>query len=93
MAERLHVIVEGTVQGVGFRAFVIDQARKMAVTGWVRNRWDNSVEVCAEGERLILEGFLEVLKRGPAAANVREIHVEWQTASGEFADFRMRSSL
>ena len=93
MAERLHVIVEGTVQGVGFRAFVIDQARKMAVTGWVRNRWDNSVEVCAEGERLILEGFLKALKRGPVAANVREVHAEWQTASGEFADFRMRSSL
>ncbi len=62
MTERLHVIVEGTVQGVGFRAFVIDQARKLAVTGWVRNRWDNSVEVCAEGERSILEGFLEVFK-------------------------------
>ena len=93
MAERLHVIVEGYVQGVGFRAFVIDQARKVGATGWVRNRWDNSVEVCAEGERSILERFLEVLKRGPAPANVREVHDEWQTASGEFADFRMRSSL
>jgi acylphosphatase len=93
MAERLHVIVEGYVQGVGFRAFVIDQARKIGVTGWVRNRWDTSVEVCAEGEQLALESFLEVLKRGPAAADVREAHSEWQTASGEFADFRMRSSL
>jgi acylphosphatase len=93
MAERLHVIIEGYVQGVGFRAFVIDQARKVGVTGWARNRWDTSVEVCAEGERSILERFLEALKRGPAAAHVREVHAEWQTASGEFADFRMRSSL
>jgi acylphosphatase len=93
MAERLHVIIEGYVQGVGFRAFVIDQARRIGVTGWVRNRWDSSVEVCVEGERRILDGFLETLKRGPAAANVREVSAEWQTASGEFADFRMRSSL
>jgi acylphosphatase len=93
MVERLHVIVDGYVQGVGFRAFVLDQARKAGVSGWVRNRWDISVEVCAEGERSILEGFLEVLKRGPAAANVREVHAEWQAAGGEFTDFRVRSSL
>jgi acylphosphatase len=93
MAERLHVIVEGYVQGVGFRAFVINQARKVGVNGWVRNRWDTSVEVCAEGERGVLERFLEMLRRGPAAAQVRTVQVEWQAASGEFADFRMRSSL
>jgi len=40
-----------------------------------------------------LEGFLGVLKRGPSAANVREVQVEWQAASGEFKDFRVRSSL
>jgi acylphosphatase len=93
MTERLHAIVEGYVQGVGFRAFVIDQARKIGVTGWVRNRWDTSVEVCAEGERAHLENLLEALKRGPSAANVREVQAEWQTASGEFIDFRLRSSL
>jgi len=93
MPERLHAIVEGYVQGVGFRAFVIEQARRIGVSGWVRNRWDTSVEVCAEGERNVLEGFLGVLKRGPSAANVREVQVEWQAASGEFKDFRVRSSL
>ena len=93
LPERLHAIVEGSVQGVGFQAFVIDQARRFGVSGWVRNRWDTSVEVCAEGEHSILERLLEVLKRGPAAAYVREVHVEWQAASGEFKDFRVRSSL
>jgi acylphosphatase len=93
MAERLHAVVEGYVQGVGFRAFVIEQARKIGVTGWVRNRWDTSVEVCAEGERSALERLLAALQRGPSAAYVREVHVDWQTASGEFKDFRVRSSL
>lgn len=93
MTERLHVIVEGYVQGVGFRAFVLSQAHKVGVIGWVRNRWDTSVEVCAEGERNVLEGFLEVLKSGPSAANVREVDVEWQAASGEFEEFRVRASL
>ena len=93
MIERLHVIIEGYVQGVGFRAFVIDQAHKHGLTGWVRNRWDTSVEVCAEGERGHLESLLEILRRGPSAANVRAVQAEWQTASGEFKDFRMRASL
>lgn len=93
MAERLHAVVEGYVQGVGFRAFVLEYAHQLGVTGWVRNRWDTSVEVCAEGERAALERLLAALKRGPSAAYVREVHVEWQAASGEFKDFRVRSSL
>jgi len=93
MAERLHVVVDGYVQGVGFRAFVVDQARSIGVTGWVRNRWDTSVEVCVEGEHPALERLLVALRRGPTAANVREVQIEWQAANGEFTDFRMRSSL
>jgi acylphosphatase len=93
LTERLHVIIEGYVQGVGFRAFVINQAQKNGLTGWVRNRWDTSVEVCVEGERGHLENLLEALRRGPSAANVREVQAEWQIASGEFVDFRLRSSL
>ena len=50
-AERLHAIIEGRVQGVGFRYFVEEKAAALGVTGWVRNRWNRSVEVVAEGER------------------------------------------
>ena len=93
VTQRLHAVVEGYVQGVGFRAFVVDQANRIRVMGWVRNRWDNSVEVCAEGEPAELELLLAALRRGPTPANVREVQVEWQAATGEFSGFRMRSSL
>ena len=49
-SQRLHSIVEGHVQGVGFRYFVVDTALSLGITGWVRNRFDGSVEVLAEGE-------------------------------------------
>jgi len=90
---RLHAQVEGRVQGVGFRAFVVNQALALRLTGWVRNRWDGSVEVWAEGEKSALERLLSSLRRGPTAAWVRQVTEDWGPASGEFKDFRMRSSL
>jgi len=85
---RLHVIVEGSVQGVGFRAFVVDWAYKLGLRGWVRNRWDESVEVVAEGSRARLERLETALRRGPSMAYVSDVKVEWLPASGEFRDFR-----
>jgi acylphosphatase len=89
---RLHAIVEGRVQGVGFRYFVEEQAIALVLKGWVRNRWDGTVEVTAEGERDTLEKLLAELNRGPRAANVTHVQVEWGTASGEFRSFYVRST-
>ena len=69
---RLHVIVRGRVQGVGFRAFVVDSGLALGVTGWARNRWDGSVEVVAEGTRDALNTLLADLRRGPRMSNVTE---------------------
>ncbi len=84
---RLHATVEGRVQGVGFRYFVLDTAQALGVTGWVRNRWDDTVEVMAEGERPVLEKLLAALQRGPRAAFVSKVDVEWAPATGEFKRF------
>ena len=89
---RLHAIVEGRVQGVGFRAFAIRKAGDLGLTGWVRNRWDGSVEVVAEGERALLDKFAAALLVGPASAYVTRLIPEWQAATGEFARFSARSS-
>jgi acylphosphatase len=87
---RLHAIVEGVVQGVSFRAFVQQKAVSYGLKGWVRNRWDGSVEVLAEGPQADLERLLSALYRGPRSADVRGVTPDWQPASGEFQFFSIR---
>ncbi len=87
---RLHAAIRGSVQGVGFRYFALESARALGLTGWVRNRWDGSVEVVAEGPRSALESFLAQLARGPRSAHVDEVESEWNEASGEFGAFNVR---
>jgi acylphosphatase len=89
---RVHVEVEGRVQGVGFRAFVVDQAFRLGVYGWVRNRWIGTVEVVAEGDHTALEQLIAALREGPPASHVTHLNLEWQAATGEFHQFSMRSS-
>jgi acylphosphatase len=86
---RLHVTVEGRVQGVGFRSFVQENAVLLGVTGWVRNRWNGAVELLAEGSQQNLEKFLQIVQRGPRAAFVSDVSIEWLSATGEFRDFRV----
>jgi acylphosphatase len=91
-AYRLHAWVEGRVQGVGFRYFVVENASALGLAGWVRNTFSGQVEVIAEGPRSALEQLLALLKRGPRAAFVTEVRQEWGPASGEFAYFAVRGS-
>jgi acylphosphatase len=89
-AFRLHASIEGRVQGVGYRYFVVDEAQALGLNGWVRNRWDETVEVVAEGPRPALETLLNALQRGPVQAQVTQIKVDWQPAQGNFNDFNIR---
>ena len=82
--------VQGRVQGVGFRAFVADRARRLAVLGWVRNRPDGAVEGVAEGETGALETLVTQLQRGPALSRVDDCHLDWSEASGGYDEFRIR---
>jgi acylphosphatase len=87
---RLHAEIDGRVQGVGFRMFVIRIATELNLDGWVRNRWNGRVEVVAEGERQVLEKLLLDLRNGPRSAFVSNIQESWSTASGEFTGFHIR---
>ena len=69
----LHAVVRGRVQGVGFRWFVRERARRLDVRGWVRNRADGSVEVEAAGEPDRLRELRTLLAQGPAGAYVTAI--------------------
>lgn len=84
---RLHAVVSGVVQGVNFRYFTVNQARRLGLTGWVANRWDGKVETVAEGPRPALEEFLTFLYEGPPAARVTNVESRWEPATEEFTDF------
>jgi acylphosphatase len=86
----LHATIEGHVQGVGFRNFVLTTAINLDLTGWVRNTPDGDVEVLAEGPRPVLELLLEALHHGPRSAFVTAVRSEWQTPTGEFEQFSVR---
>lgn len=70
-----HVVIEGRVQGVGFRAFVEDTAERLGLEGWVRNRRDGSVEAVFAGPEPALTQAVEACGRGPRGAQVTKIDV------------------
>ncbi len=76
---RLHVVITGRVQGVGFRYYVLRCARDRGLVGWVRNRPDGSVELVAEGDEPSLRGLLADLKQGPPLSWVQQVSTEWQS--------------
>ena len=87
---RLHAVIRGKVQGVGFRVTTQWQAKKFQLTGWVKNRADGKVEVLAEGPWLYLEQFLLWLKEGPETARVLEVGYQFSPATNEFHFFEIR---
>ena len=86
----LHAIVHGRVQGVGFRYFVRENAKRLNLSGWTRNRYNRTVEVLAEGEESALNQFLEILNNGPPSSNVLNVEIEWRSPLGEFRGFKIR---
>ena len=83
----LEIRVAGRVQGVGFRYFAHDVARRLRVVGYVRNLRDGSVRAYAEGRRTDLELFLRQMEQGPAGAHVREVRTHWGHATGQYTCF------
>jgi len=90
--QRLHAVVAGRVQGVGFRASVQEQARRLDLAGWVRNLFDGRVELEAEGPRPVLERLLIFLREGPGLAHVDHVDVEWFAPSGLPRPFQVRET-
>lgn len=89
---RLHALVEGHVQGVGFRYFVLNRANQLKLTGWVRNTANGDVEVMAEGDRADLDDLLDALRKGPRSSFVTNVRENWEPPLGEFRLFDVRSS-
>jgi len=74
---RVHLVIQGRVQGVGFRWFVLRQAEALGLTGWVTNLANGDVEVEAEGAEPPLRQLVEHCRRGPFAARVDRVSEQW----------------
>jgi acylphosphatase len=92
MNKRLHAMISGRVQNVGYRNFVEDAADVLNLTGWVRNLYSGDVEVMAEGDEGILRQFSGIISTGPSLAHVNHYTEEYQPATGEFRDFTVRAN-
>jgi acylphosphatase len=86
----MHAIVHGYVQGVFFRAFIVEKARALGLTGYTCNA-SNGVEVgvTAEGVKSHLESLLDDLKQGPPNARVEKISVTWGKHTGKYSRFNI----
>ena len=95
MAEDLTTLrlrIEGEVQGVGFRAFVAAEARRLGLHGWVRNRSDRTVEVLVSGKTEQVEALVAASMRGPPGARVTNLDLNKAEPPTE-KSFRQRSTL
>lgn len=88
----VHLVVVGRVQGVAFRAYAVDEATRLGLSGWVRNRPDGTVEARAEGSRQAVDAFVAWCRHGPPAARVQDVRVSAEAATGLDRGFRVGST-
>jgi len=89
MKTRVHVIVEGKVQGVFFRQHTKEEAQLRNLKGWIRNLPDGRVEAIFEGESKAIEEIIEFCKTGPRNAYVTKIDIKYEEYRGEFDNFKI----
>ena len=88
---RRRVLVSGRVQGVGFRQYCADAARRLGLAGWVRNRRDGRVEAAFEGPEPAVNSLVEWCRAGPALAQVSRVEVVEEEPEG-LTNFRVGST-
>jgi len=86
---RVSLIIKGRVQGVFFRYETKKEAQTLGLSGWVKNNNDGTVEVLAEGDRVLLEKLAEWCKSGPDSALVENVEIKWLAYGREFNSFEI----
>lgn len=84
---RVHLLVQGEVQGVFYRASTRDEALRLGLTGWVRNLESGDVEAEVEGPEERVEALVRWCWKGPPAATVSDVKVTRRDYRGEFSGF------
>jgi len=90
MEVRAEIVVNGLVQGVGYRYFVMREAQTLDLNGFVKNLYTGEVLTVVEGEKAIVEELIKKLKVGPIHASVKSCKVDWQEPKNEFTEFEVR---
>lgn len=85
--EQVVAVYSGQVQGVGFRYTAVHLARDFSITGFVRNEWDGSVLLTAEGERAELERFIAAVASSRLNRTIHSIDIQWRPATGRWSCF------
>lgn len=89
--KQAHIIISGQVQGVGYRYFVRSNARKLGLSGWVRNITDGGkVEAVLQGSQDQIEEMLALARTGPMLSDVKDIEVEWEDMKEDMNEFVIR---
>ncbi|MFQ5896690.1 MAG: acylphosphatase [Candidatus Methylomirabilia bacterium] len=84
------LLVEGFVQGVGYRDFVLRRAAHWGLSGYVMNLADGRVRVRVEGPREVIEELVRELEKGPPLARVEKVSLTWRLPTGRFTSFGVR---
>ena len=87
---RAEIIAIGLVQGVGFRYFVSQTARRLKLNGFVKNLFNGDVLTVVEGPKVIVEDLFNQIKIGPMHAQVNKANINWLKNKNEFNDFEVR---
>ena len=88
--KRAHLLIDGRVQGVGYRYSASVEGQYGGLAGWVRNLPDGRVELVAEGPEAAVQRLIEWCRHGPRHALVRHVQVTWESPGDEPAGFRIR---
>ncbi len=86
----VHLIVSGLVQGVGFRWWVMRKAQEYNLKGYVRNLYNDDVEVEVEGYRSMILDFIRDLKIGPRSGHVTDVKIDWGEYENIYKSFDIK---
>ena len=86
------ITISGFVQGVGYRQFVKQQARKLGLVGWVQNMPDGKVEAKVFGRLEVIQELIGRCKKGPFLSEVKDVSVEWIDSDKVPSDFSVLNS-
>ena len=84
-----HLLITGSVQGVGYRQFVKQQAKRMGIHGWVKNLPDSSVAALLQGEKEAINQMIENCREGSFLSQIKNIVITWENDTQKYTSFEI----